>query len=54
MTSLREGIDYKIEGGKFEFTGEYLLRRGFCCNKRCKYCPFVERSVEGEEFIDLE
>jgi hypothetical protein len=49
MKKLQIGIDYEIEDGVFEFTRDYLLRRGFCCNKRCKHCPFVEMAVEVKE-----
>jgi hypothetical protein len=31
---------YYNEEGLHVWTGWYLLRRGFCCGKFCKNCPF--------------
>jgi len=40
---LIEGKDYYLskEGYKI-FTSEYLLERGYCCNNKCKNCPYKE------------
>ncbi len=39
--NLKEGIDYYIdECGRWVFTREYHLKRGFCCENGCKHCPF--------------
>lgn len=36
-----EGIDYYREpGGRMVFTEEYHLKRGYCCNGRCRHCPY--------------
>lgn len=37
---LVEGVDYYIDGGKFVFTSTYHLRRGYCCNSKCRHCPY--------------
>lgn len=37
---LQEGRDYYIENGLFVFTGEFLLRRGYCCESGCRHCPY--------------
>ncbi len=38
---LTEGVDYYIDAnGKFVFTEEYHKRRGYCCNNKCKHCPY--------------
>ena len=37
---LIEGIDYYLEGGKFVFTAAYHLKRGYCCNSKCRHCPY--------------
>jgi hypothetical protein len=42
MKQLELGKDYWLEDGLVVFSREYLLRRGYCCNKRCKHCPYVE------------
>jgi hypothetical protein len=39
------GIDYIMdEDGHAQFTREYLLKRGNCCERDCRYCPFVRSS----------
>ena len=38
---LIEGRDYIIdEQGRYVFTREYLLRRGYCCKNGCRNCPY--------------
>jgi len=37
---LVRGVDYVIENGNFVFTEKYLLERGYCCNKKCRNCPY--------------
>ena len=37
---LVEGVDYYLEGDKFVFTAEYHLKRGYCCNSKCRHCPY--------------
>lgn len=39
---LVEGKHYYIEDGKLVFTERYHLERGFCCNSRCRHCPYRE------------
>jgi hypothetical protein len=43
--SLVEGVDYYMEGTKFVFTEAYHLKRGYCCNSRCRHCPYGRDSV---------
>ncbi len=42
--NLIEGVDYyyeEKEGVRFRvFTEHYLLKRGYCCQNRCKHCPY--------------
>jgi hypothetical protein len=45
---LIEGEDYYInEFGKFVFTEQYHLRRGFCCKNGCKHCPYKGKQNEN-------
>jgi hypothetical protein len=37
---LVQGVDYYLENGKFVFTAEYHLKRGHCCNSKCRHCPY--------------
>jgi len=41
---LIEGVDYLIEADKMVFTRDFLLRRGYCCNSRCRNCPYKEKT----------
>jgi hypothetical protein len=29
-----------LEGGALVFTARYHLRRGYCCENRCRHCPY--------------
>jgi len=37
---LIEGKDYYIEKGLFVLTKDHLLKRGYCCQKGCRHCPY--------------
>ena len=37
---LVEGEDYYAEGTVIVFTARYHLRRGFCCGRDCRHCPY--------------
>jgi len=37
---LKEGEDYYFEDGLMVLTARYLLRRGYCCEKGCRHCPY--------------
>ena len=39
-SKLVQGVDYYMDGGKFVFTTAYHLKRGHCCNSRCRHCPY--------------
>jgi hypothetical protein len=35
------GEDYYInENQNWVFTSEYHLKRGYCCENKCKHCPY--------------
>ncbi len=35
-----EGFDFYFEDGLMVLTRQYLLNRGFCCDKGCRHCPY--------------
>jgi hypothetical protein len=37
---LVEGVDYYMEADKLVFTAAYHRKRGYCCNSRCRHCPY--------------
>jgi hypothetical protein len=43
---LVEGVDYYLEGDKFVFTAAYHLKRGYCCNSKCRHCPYGEQAAD--------
>lgn len=50
--NLIEGIDYYWEekdGLKFRvFTEHYLLKRNYCCQNRCRHCPYGFTNKKNE------
>lgn len=32
---------YYNEDGRMVMTEEYHKRRGYCCNNKCKHCPYT-------------
>ena len=45
--ALVEGIDYYMEDGKLVFTAAYHQKRGYCCNSKCRHCPYRESAARG-------
>ena len=39
--------DFYIEDGKYVFTEEFHLKRGFCCNSICRHCCFLPIHIKG-------
>jgi iron complex transport system substrate-binding protein len=37
---LKEDRDYYFENGLMVFTSDYLARRGYCCDNKCRHCPY--------------
>ena len=37
---LVKGIHYTIENGLWVFTEYYHIQKGYCCNNKCKNCPY--------------
>jgi hypothetical protein len=37
---LVENKDFYIENGSYVFTAYYLKKRGYCCENRCRHCPY--------------
>jgi hypothetical protein len=35
-----EGLDFYFENGLMVLTRRYLLNRGYCCNNKCRHCPY--------------
>jgi len=40
--------DYYMEGPLMVFTAAYHLKRGFCCGRGCRHCPYKE-SITSEK-----
>jgi Family of unknown function (DUF5522) len=43
-----EGEDYYMEGGRVVFTAAYHLKRGYCCNSKCRHCPYGNATQHGQ------
>lgn len=46
---LQEGLDYYIENGLMVFTGAFLQRRGYCCERGCRHCPYGYTGNQNQE-----
>jgi hypothetical protein len=51
---LVEGVDYYMEGSKLVFTAAYHRKRGFCCNSKCRHCPYGANGALKTESIKIE
>ena len=51
--NLVEGVDYLLENNKLVFTKEFLLKRGYCCNSKCRNCPYKvqNKNFENNSYI---
>jgi hypothetical protein len=50
--ALVEGVDYTLENNKMVLTKEFLLKRGYCCNSKCRNCPYKKQTEQiTQEFI---
>jgi hypothetical protein len=38
---------YYIENGKYVFTEEYHIKRGFCCGTGCRHCSYSPKHIKG-------
>lgn len=35
-----EDIDFYFEDGFMVLTEHFLLKRGYCCDNKCRHCPY--------------
>ena len=45
---------FYIENGKYVFTKEFHLKRGYCCGSGCRHCPFYPAHKKGNTTIFIE
>jgi hypothetical protein len=41
------GPDFYIDNGLYVFTAAHHLRRGWCCGRGCRHCPYEPLHREG-------
>ena len=44
---LATAPDFYIENGLYVFTAAHHLRRGWCCGRGCRHCPYSPPHREG-------
>jgi hypothetical protein len=49
-----ESQDFYIENGKYVFTKEFHLSRGYCCGNGCRHCAFFPAHKKGNTTIFIE
>ena len=37
---------YESEEGFIIFTEKHHLKRGYCCDNKCKHCPYVKKNTQ--------
>jgi hypothetical protein len=46
--NIKEGIDYEWQeklGIRYRvFSKEFLLKKGYCCQAKCKNCPYTNKA----------
>jgi len=45
---------FYIENGKYVFTKEFHLSRGYCCGSGCRHCAFFPAHKKGNTTIFIE
>ena len=39
------GTDFVIDSeGRAQFTRDYLIKKGFCCEHECRFCPYHDHT----------
>jgi hypothetical protein len=51
---LLEGIDYYEEDGLFVFTAAFLQKRGYCCERGCRHCPYRQHERFSDGVTDAD
>jgi hypothetical protein len=46
---LTEGVDYRVENGRWVFTAKFLRERGYCCGSGCRNCPYRDENESSRE-----
>ena len=50
---LVEGEDFYREGACVVFTARFLARRGYCCENKCRHCPYgFEKEERADEVVE--
>jgi len=49
IVPLIENEDYYIDRGLVVFTASYHLRRGYCCERGCRHCPYDEAPERNDD-----
>jgi Family of unknown function (DUF5522) len=49
VVPLVENEDYYLDRGLMVFTARYHLRRGYCCDRGCRHCPYDEAPNKNKD-----
>ncbi len=52
---LKEGRDFYYDpDGKMVLTADYLFNRGYCCESRCRHCPYGYGQPPSKKKIQID
>jgi hypothetical protein len=49
--SLVEGVDFYMDEGRLVLTAAYHAKRGYCCNSRCRHCPYKDAAEKASPLV---
>lgn len=44
-----ENVDYYFENGLLVLTACFLEKRGYCCQNKCRHCPYSKDPVNESQ-----
>jgi hypothetical protein len=49
---MKTSSDYYEEDGKIVLTAAFHVKRGSCCGKGCRHCPYTKPHVKGNTKLE--
>jgi Family of unknown function (DUF5522) len=49
LETFVEGRDFYFDGGLMVLTRRYLQNRGYCCDNKCRHCPYDKNDLQSRK-----